>query len=290
MDTRKEKRKRAKKPMLLGRLLTLLPIGCILFYPVYLAGLLDVEEENYSSPDLPEAFSGLRIAYVSDIHYGAFLKENRVRALVEKVNALEADLLILGGDYGETSQGALDFFALKPGFHAKYGVLGVLGNHDRTLPESNLEKIQAAMRENGVIPLVNDVWMLEREGKTLGIAGVDDFYNGSPDLEKVSRLCRNADFTIFAPHTPDLLPETYQVDGGPFYNLALCGHTHGGQVALFGYAIKSSSEYGNRYRSGWYRENGVDILVSNGVGTSMLPVRLGARPQIHLITLEGKKQ
>ena len=53
MDTRKEKRKRAKKPMLLGRLLTLLPIGCILFYPVYLAGLLDVEEENYSPPDLP---------------------------------------------------------------------------------------------------------------------------------------------------------------------------------------------------------------------------------------------
>lgn len=289
MHSRSEKRKRAKKPLLLGRLLALLPIGCALFYPVYLTGQLELRRENYAHGALPECFSGLKIAYVSDIHFGTFLKENRVRELVERVNRLQCDLVILGGDYGETSQGALDFFALKPGFQARYAVLGALGNHDRTLPESNLEKLQAAMRENGVIPLVNDVWMLEKEGKRLAVAGVDDFYNGHPDLEKVSRLCKDADFVIFAPHTPDILPETYEMPGALFYQLALCGHTHGGQVAIFGYALKSSSEYGNRYRSGWYRENGADILVSNGVGVSMLPVRLGTRPQIHLITLETQK-
>ena len=122
----------------------------------------------------------------------------------------------------------------------------------------------------------------------MAVAGVDDFYNGYPDLEKTAAACREADFSIFLSHSPDILPETYALPGGPFYQLALCGHTHGGQVRLFGHALKSSSDYGDRFLSGWYRENEVDILVSNGVGTSMLPVRFEARPQIHLITLKNQ--
>ena len=54
------------------------------------------------------------------------------------------------------------------------------------------------------------VWTLEKDGEKLAIAGVDDFYNGYPDLEKVQRLCEGADFVIFAPHTPDILPEIYE--------------------------------------------------------------------------------
>lgn len=281
-----EPKKRAKKTGWLGKLLALLPVSCAVLYPFYLAAQLDLKEDAYASPSLPEAFDGLRIAYVTDIHYGPLLKESRVRSLVQRVNDLQADVVVLGGDYAETSDGALDFFHLKPGFRAKWAVLGVVGNHDRTLPESNLPLIEEAMRGEGVTPLVNGAVMLEREGKRLAFAGTDDFFNGFPDLEKVRALCSGADFTIFVPHEPDILPEVYKMPGGPFYQLALCGHTHGGQVAILGHALKSSSDYGSRYLSGWYRENGTDILVSNGVGTSWLPVRIGARPQIHLITLK----
>ena len=276
---------RAKRPGWLGKMLAMLPVTCILLYPLYLAAQLDAVEEEYRSPLLPEEMDGLRLVFLSDIHYGAYLKEDRVRALVRQVNDWRPDLILLGGDYGEDSEGAIAFFALRPGFQAKYGVLGVMGNHDRTPPESNLDRLRQTMLEAGVTPLVNDVWTMEKGGKTLALAGVDDYYNGHPDLNKVRQLSEKADFAIFLPHTPDLLPQTYRLPGGPFFRLALCGHTHGGQVALFGRALKSSSEYGNRYRSGWYHENGVDILVSNGVGTSFLPVRLGARPQIHLLTL-----
>lgn len=288
MAEKAENRKRAKKANFLGRMLMLLPVSCVIFYPLYLAVQLDTVEDVYCSPALPAVFDGLRVAYVSDIHYGAYLSENRVRALVERVNELEPDLIILGGDYGEDSQGAVDFFNLKPGFQAKWAVVGVMGNHDRTLPENNLGVLKKAMEENGVRPLVNDVLMLERDGWKLAVAGVDDFYNGYPDLEKTANLCREADFTIFAPHTPDILPETYDMEGGPFYQLALCGHTHGGQVAVLGHTLKSSSNYGDRYRTGWMQENGIDLMVSNGVGTSFLPIRLGARPQIHLITLKSE--
>jgi len=194
-------------------------------------------------------------------------------------------VVLLGGDYGENSDGAVAFFHLHPGFQAKYAVLAAFGNHDRTIPESNVQALSEAMKQDGVIPVLNDVWFLEKNGKFLAFASPDDYFNGFPDLKKLARLCEKADFTIFFPHNPDILPEVYEQLGKPFYQLAICGHTHGGQVAIRGHAVKSSSLYGDRYLSGWYREEGADILVSNGVGTSGLPVRLGARPQIHLLTL-----
>jgi len=280
--------KKASKVRTLGKLLAMLPVSCTLLYPIYLAAQLDVRQENYASTHIPQVFEGLKIAFVSDIHYGTFLKEDRVRKLVDTVNDMQPDLILLGGDYGETSQGAVEFFRLRPAFQARLGIFAVMGNHDRTMPESNLAVIQKEMQLCGIRPLVNDAIVLRRDGKSMAIAGVDDFYNGYPDLEKVALLCKDADFTLLLSHSPDLLPETYLLPRGPFYQLALCGHTHGGQVSLFGHALKSSSEYGDRFLSGWYCENGVDILVSNGVGTSLLPVRLGARPQIHLITLHSK--
>lgn len=286
MQDETNRKKRAKKVGWIGRLAALVPAGCALFYPWYLAAQLDTVSETYLNARWPAALDGLKIVFLSDIHYGSLFKEDRVRKLADRVNALEPDLILLGGDYGEDSDGAVEFFRLRPGFRAKYGVLAALGNHDRTLPESNLQAVQAVMRENGVIPLVNDVWTLNRDGQTVAFASVDDCFNGFPDLEKVAALCSGADFTLFFPHNPDILPSVYALPGGPFYQLALCGHTHGGQVALFGHSLHASSDYGDRYRSGWYHENGTDILVSNGVGTSWLPVRLGARPQIHLLVMK----
>lgn len=285
------KRKRKKKGHqvgLLGRLMAKLPSSWPLLYPLYLAAQLDTVEETYASTRWPKEFDGLTIAYVSDIHFGFLLGEERVRKIVERVNALHADIVLLGGDYGEHSDGALKFFRLKPGFRANIAVLAAFGNHDRTLPENNVGRIIQAMRQDGVVPVVNNVYFVKRDGKQIAFASTDDFYNGKPDLKRVARLCKKADFTVYFPHSPDILPETQNMPDGLFYQLAICGHTHGGQVAVCGRAIKSSSDYGNRYLSGWFQEQGADILVSNGVGTSGFPVRLGARPQIHLLTMKTK--
>ena len=105
METRKGGK--AGKPTLLGKLLAMLPVSCALLYPLYLAAQLDTVEAHYRNGALPRAFDGLRVAYVSDIHYGAFLKEDRVRALVRRVNALQPDLILLGGDYGDDSETAI---------------------------------------------------------------------------------------------------------------------------------------------------------------------------------------
>lgn len=282
MPRKKRKKGYAARPKMLGRLLLAVPFAGALLYPVRLANQLDVCREIFVSDRLPAAFDGMTVAFAADIHYGRFLSAERVYALAQTLNALSPDLLILGGDYGEDSEGALAFWALRPDFRAKRIVAGVLGNHDRTLPESNRRKIMDAMRENGVMPLCNDAVLLRREGQTLAVAGIDDYYNGVPDVKKTAALCRDADFTLFISHTPDALPEIRK----PFYQLALCGHTHGGQVTVSGRALRSSSDYGSKYLSGWYEIGGAKVFVTNGVGTSALPVRLGARPQIHLITLK----
>ena len=108
---RSEKKVYARRPGPLGRLLALVPVTCVLLYPFYLAGQLDTVTDTRFFAQLPAAFDGLRIAYLSDIHFGAFFKESRVRALAERVSAMDADLVLLGGDYAEDSATAIDFFA-----------------------------------------------------------------------------------------------------------------------------------------------------------------------------------
>ncbi len=281
----RENKKKQHAPFWLGELLAKIPPWPI-FYPLYEASRLNLEEELYWSPRIPEGFDGFRIVYLSDIHFGPLFSEERLRDLVQRVNKLHADVVVLGGDYAVNSDGAVAFFQMKPGFQAKTAVLGVMGNHDRMLPEENFEKLKQAMRDDGVMPLVNDGVVLERKGSRMAFVSCDDFYCGEPDLKKTAAPAKTADYTVFMPHMPDVLPETYKMPGPLFYQLALCGHTHGGQVAFMGHAIRSSSIYGSRYLSGWHHEHGVDILVSNGVGTSGLPVRLGAKPQMHLITMK----
>ncbi len=285
MQTQKKKRKKTHiKVPLLGKFFLLLPATCALFYPVWLPHQLKLDTFTIQTSALPKAFDGITIAYISDIHYGPYFSKDRVQNLVERVNALHADFVVLGGDYGRDSQGALDFFNLLPHFIAKQKVYAIMGNHDRTTPESNLEKIKLAMEHVGITPLVNDTDMFTKEGKTLAFCAPDDYYNGFPDIEKLKEQTESADFTVFLPHTPDffLHMEDY------FFDVALCGHTHGGQVTLFGLPLKSSAQSGRKYLSGLKYEKNAHLFTSNGVGTSFLPIRMGAKPQFHLITLKCK--
>lgn len=284
------KRGKTHAPSKFGAWLSRVPAPRLL-YPLYLARQLYLDQREIGIPSLPEALDGLRVAYVSDIHFGCFLSEERVRELAERVNALDADLLILGGDYGDGPIAYERFWRVVPDFHARYGVCGVLGNHDRQ--DGRLKMLVASMRRRGVIPLVNDTLRLEINGSTVAVCGPDDCYHGAPNYDKLARQARGADLVIFAPHSPDALKDAYAVSPRPFFHLALCGHMHGGQIAPFGLNLHTASRrgyrYGARYRTGVIREKGVTVVVSNGVGTTWMPLRLGAKPQYHLFTMRKIK-
>ncbi len=267
-------------------LLKHIPKNRKIFYPFYVAGLLEEKEAEYRSRLLPPALDGLRIAYASDIHFGPYFNENQARDLCGRLVSFGADLLVLGGDYGDRLDSSIAFFNSIPPFPDGMTTLAVLGNHDYGRKKEKIDPLLRAMRSRNVIPLINTVWTLERGGAAMAVCAPDDAKSGLPDFGPLIKGSASADFILFVPHSPDLIPDA-QVAGFQFH-LALCGHTHGGQIVLFGRSVRSSSRYGDRYRAGWYRENGSDIHVSSGVGTSILPMRIGTRAEIHRFVLKAE--
>ncbi|MDO5022216.1 MAG: hypothetical protein Q4E07_02610, partial [Eubacteriales bacterium] len=161
------------------------------------------------------------------------------------------------------------------------------GNHDRHGSQKDFSRLLEHMRANSIFPLINEEHIINMGETKISLYASDDIRTSIPDLSFFDNA--NADkFVIFFPHSPDILPEVLQKNRKAF-DLALCGHTHGGQIALFGKALHSSSEYKNRYLSGWKEEKKHRFFITNGVGTSLIPVRIGARPQMHAIILVSEQ-
>ena len=275
----------------LARIITFLVLVAMLIYPFAEPFMLEVENVTLTSSDLPADIGQLRIVYLSDIHQGSFFSQSRVDSLVKRINALNADLVLLGGDYAEDSDGAVAFFRSLPNIHARYGVYAVMGNHDRTVPESNLQAMQTIMIAKGITPVVNDVIPVRIGVSNIYIAGIDDVNTGWPDLSGVAARTRAEDYVIFLSHSPEVIPDAHKcadMNGRRgWFDLGLFGHTHGGQIALIGQYL-GIAKVPAQYEQGWIVENRINMLISRGVGTSVLPVRIGRRPQLHVITVKSK--
>jgi len=289
-------------------LLVLLAFVLLAGYMALEADVVRVEYADVHLTDLPEAFSGTRILFLSDLHVGNLYAPDKTAALVEQLQALKPDLLVLGGDYSaldivdyaraltggvplSEAKRAMSarrdqFFLMIRSFQAPLGKYAVPGNHDYELND-----LDQAVALGGLTLLKNTGKVLSRGGQKLILSGLDDWKAGEQDIEKIASAVRGSDCVILLSHNPDALPSVVSqpsADEKPWADLVLSGHTHGGQVALFGQGLFASSIYGNRYLSGWYEDGGSLLLVSNGVGGYMLPLRLGAAPQAHLITLYKK--
>ncbi len=267
-------------------------IVLLLAWPFIEPFMLETESTFLTAQDLPAGIGQLRIVYVTDIHMSGPFGRSRVNSLISHINACNADIVLLGGDYATDSTGAIDFFRSLPRIHARYGVYAVLGNHDRTIPEANLTTLRAAMQAAGVTPLVNSVSRVRIGTQDIYIAGVDVPGNGRPDLQGVASQVNASDYVIFLCHTPSIIPEAMKAkdrnDRQGWFDLGLFGHTHGGQVAVIGPLLRDDG-VPDHYTQGWFKQNRTDLLVSRGVGTSGLPVRLFCTPQIHLITVTAPK-
>lgn len=244
---------------------------------------LSVERATITSHAVPADFDGVRIAFVSDVHSGPFFGPSRTARLIDEVNALQPDLVILGGDYvGGHGDGAEIFYPLAARLDAPLGTIAVLGNHESW---EGIEKARSGLSEAGITLLENENVLVEQGGSGIFVAGVEDLQTGRPDAGRAAAGVVPGGYGILVSHNPDVLADALpQV--GPAFDLALAGHVHGGQVTLFGErAVWVPSAYGERYRQGWREESGVPVLVSRGVGTVHLPFRFFAGPQIHVIEL-----
>jgi predicted MPP superfamily phosphohydrolase len=249
---------------------------------------LEVKEYTFVSADLPEAFDGTRIAFVSDIHRGVFLSQERVRRLVDRVNALKPDLIVLGGDYvfANTDYEASCFEELAR-LNAPLGRFAVLGNHDYGEHDKDDANDPSGAihgaHDAGITLLRNEGVWLQKDGERIRVGGVGDYTQDRPQIAPVLAGTVADDFVLLISHNPDFAEKipTGMVD------LTLAGHTHGGQVTIFGrWAFHVPSDYGQKYRTGVVTNDATTVIVSNGVGTSTLvPIRILARPQIVVVTL-----
>jgi predicted MPP superfamily phosphohydrolase len=243
---------------------------------------LTVTTDELASPDVPEEFDGARVVFLADIHTGPFLSRERTAELVDAVNALGPDVIVLGGDYvGGRVGAAPDFYAEAARFEAPLGVYAVLGNHDVW---EGADEARAGLDEAGIELLDNDSAELELDGASIRLAGVQDLYTGEPDVETTAQGIEADDFAILISHNPDVFPSG--IDATPeTWDLALAGHTHGGQITLGEVKPVVTSMYGDRFAGGWTTEKDTPVLVTRGVGTVTVPVRIGASPEVHVITL-----
>ena len=255
--------------------------------------------------DLP-----LTIAAIADVHAcKPWMDVERIHSIVRQTNELKPDLIVLLGDYvagmrnyrtGEVHSD--EWSKALAGLKAPLGVHAILGNHewwdDRAAQTNGHGPTfgRLAFERVGIPVYENDVVRLTKSGRSFWLAGLGDqlaFWPsrrrfpdrriGVDDLDGTLRKVPDGDPIILLAHEPDIMPRVPER-----VSLVLSGHTHGGQVRLFGWSPVVPSRYGNRYAYGHVREQ-CDLIVSGGLGCSIAPVRFGVPPEIVLVSITGAR-
>lgn len=221
-----------------------------------------------------DALKGLRVVFASDFHFKPY-ELYRLKRIVRKINAQNADIILFGGDYvnGHTRGNTLNLNTMAAEFSqlkSKYGTVAVMGNHDGW--QGRLE-ITETLKSAGIVVLDNENKYFEN----FTIAGLEDMQTAEPHVEEA--LYKAQKPIIMLTHSPDMIdkiPDTV--------NLTLAGHTHGGQIVIpFRGPLVVPSKYGTKYAYGFFNINGKNLFVTRGLGTSILPVRFNCFPEIVVI-------
>lgn len=235
-----------------------------------------------SLPDWPEGQPAVRIVLAADSHVaGPDMHPSRLAGIVQRINSLKPDLVLLAGDFVSDKKTATRHYsteeAVAPlgGLEAPLGTIAVLGNHDHS---RDATAVRDALRRHGLTVLDNEA--VQRGPFAIG--GVGDDMSGHADVAKMlGALDSLQGARLILSHSPDIFPELPDTAG-----LTVAGHTHCGQIVLPWLGpLTTASRYGRRYACGLIREGSRVLVITAGLGTSILPLRLGARPDLWVLTV-----
>ena len=248
----------------------------------------EVRKVEVKLRDLPEAFEGFRIGQITDIHVGPFITTEYLRAAVEAMNAAEVHLQVMTGDLIDDVDQVEGTMNALGACKAPYGMLAILGNHEywRGL-ESILEGYEALAKRAPVRLLVDESQVIEHRGERLRVVGVDYPMARRNPLLRSQQMKSSAEaafqgtspgeLVLCLTHHPSFFP--FAAERGA--HLTLAGHTHGGQVAFFGFPL---FWFAFDYMLGRYRNKDSQLYVSGGTG-HWLPFRIGVPPEVTIFTL-----
>jgi predicted MPP superfamily phosphohydrolase len=248
---------------------------------------LVVRRDALALPRWPPALSGLRVGVLTDLHAGVIhAGDDAVGRWVERMNAEGPDVVLLGGDFTDAHWlfggrlGPERIAERLAGLTAPLGSVAVLGNHDW---KQFGMRMWTALADAGIPVLENDSRAFDAPGGRFHVAGLADMRQRRPDVTRALAGVPDDEPVIVLSHDPDQFPRVPDRVA-----LTVAGHTHGGQIAL-PYLRRAfiPSLYGERYARGHVVEHGRHLVVGAGLGTSGMPVRLLAPPELLLLELRS---
>ncbi len=265
-------------------------ISLFIIWTVWGNTALELNNHTLESDRLPKEFDGFRIAHISDFHNTEIGEKNE--RLLSVLKEAEPDIIAITGDMIDSrrtnTEIALNFareiIKIAPCYY-------VTGNHEFRVSESY--NLKEALSELGIIVLENVKTELEHSGEKIRLIGVDD-PSFSDDNYAEAVMHRNLDiltenddtYTLLLSHRPELFPVycEYNVD------LVLSGHAHGGQfrIPFLGGVIAPDQGLFPTYDAGLYTEGETNMIVSRGIGNSIIPIRFNNRPEVVVIELKAE--
>ena len=250
---------------------------------------LDITDRTFNIRNLPQPFDGYRIVQFSDIHLAEYTEDFFLEHVIDRVNALNADLLLITGDY--ISRGPLPMEVTYSAAArcaerlsrltcpARYGILG---NHDADVGP---RIIRDHLENNGLPMLVNEFTRIERGGAHFYLSGLDDYSFGRPNPALGIPEKPDAPVILMV-HEPDYIVHLAAHRRGPLVDLVFSGHTHGGQVRIPGFRPLALPPFGKLFPEGHYQVGDMQLYVNRGIGTVGVPFRFNCPAEITVATLK----
>ena len=294
MEGRSEEKKQSRKMRLWVKLLILLfvlGIGIVLYGRYVGTSGLFVKEYLVINNQLPNSFSGLKIAHISDIHYGQTTSKKQLQQLVKQVNEYEPDIIVITGDLLDrdiiySNQDIYDIQECLKGFNANLGKYIIMGNHDNT------QEVYNTIIDNSGFTNLNEQneILYYKSNNPILITGMSTGeYSGLTPSDKVENAIKKIkeneiSYSILIMHEPDYINDIEYEN----FDLVLAGHSHNGQVRIPFIGAIVLPPHAEEYYDEYYKIQNTDLYISSGIGTSTIKFRLFNRPSFNLYRIVDK--
>lgn len=282
-----------------------IPFASMIYGMVKTGFNIRLRKSNVVFDELPEAFDGLKIVQISDLHSGSFANHNFFEEAVEQINSLSPDLIFFTGDLvNNEAIEAERFVPTIRKLNAKYGVHSILGNHDygdygpwpnEAAKLENFNRLKKIHSDAGWNLLTNGNCIVKNGESEIAIIGVENWgasrhFPRKGDLDKAANSVEHIDFKILLSHDPSHW-EAKVLDHPQKFQLTLSGHTHGAQFGIEIPGFKwSPAQYAYKQWAGLYEgKDGQKLYVNRGLGFIGYMGRIGIPPEITLLELNSKK-
>lgn len=277
----------------------ILTIFFILYVPgriVYDYFTVSIRIKEFNVPNLHPDLQGMKITFISDIQADRYTDRTRLDKYIKKVNSTKPDIVLIAGDLITSTPDYINLAAEMVGnINARYGVYSCLGDHDhwsyRGDHQRSVREMTEALAGYGIKMIDNDNLILKLDEAEMKLSFVTNTYVARLSGGPLDTLLNSDgyDFKTLIVHQPgDSLIEKARAYN---YNLFLAGHTHGGQVTfIFPYLKISPTMFETQYMRGDFYFDDMLMIVTRGLGMSLVPFRYNSTPEVTVIVLNNKKQ